>query len=917
MQYAAVSFVEVERVVFKAKIGIDFTEISRNDWFDAYTVLPDSSEVYVVPDCNTDARFKDKSYVKGNPKIRFYAGAAIIVDNLKIGVLSIMDTEPHKFFSLEDKENLLDLGAAAAQLAKEKLQTALNLSAERANIVVSMMHHLRTPMTSLNFATSLLCNDVHNIRTDYAVAASHSPMDDDRGAIDESKDNNTPFQPPHSVFQSFESSFTEISNALNQLNILVDSSLSLGQAIIKCSTNEVSSNATANLQAMDPRSRFTECNIIDYLSDMFQNNLPVHNHNLEIEWIVDTTDLVRGSHVTFPDAVMLIVISTVSHMSTESNSLGFHFSFEQVDEDDMEYPELISKMLEGRLSIKVFAKDSRAFAAPIDSAAMMMDDGAMANASSSMDAASSTPRRPGGGSSNSNGPSAGNANGSNNNNNAPDMLSKQNFLSIDKILRAINGSSREYVDDVMLYATMRAHQGELLAATGDAPPPSQQPQPSQQPEYRTIHEFLVPCKILLTPFADGGRSPNQQQQHLRFYRPSSKHLAAQGGGGGDAASAAATPMHGGSVRITPSSKSGALHHPHAQQQVHLDAPHLSSTSSESHSSPTGHNAGGSGAQGSTAAVAQSSGVAVPPPINTTGGVTPHNGGPFGLNLQPLPTAAAANGSSKAPATAANANVATTANANANSAAHTAAGAETSPPQPETRQLRVLVVEDTIPVQKLLTRWLQNQDCLVTCASNGKVGLELLTSQAFDIAFVDFLMPVMLGITTMKLFQAWLGDHPTEKEGLAQENASVLIVGMSATALESEQEEAFNYGMHFFCPKPVSLELLRIILDAKRAHAADRLDASIDMICDVTGTDANDGVATAASVAAAAASAAASASAAAANDGDANANGNGSGSGSGGAVVNPKNKWTFFRSCRQARSNAGANGNDEGNATDDT
>jgi hypothetical protein len=65
MQYAAVSFVEVERVVFKAKIGIEFSEISRNDWFDAYTVLPDSSEVYVVPDCNTDARFKDKPYVKG------------------------------------------------------------------------------------------------------------------------------------------------------------------------------------------------------------------------------------------------------------------------------------------------------------------------------------------------------------------------------------------------------------------------------------------------------------------------------------------------------------------------------------------------------------------------------------------------------------------------------------------------------------------------------------------------------------------------------------------------------------------------------------------------------------------------------------------------------------------------------------
>lgn len=176
MPFSVVSFVEVERAVFKSKLGLDMNDMPRNDWFDAYTILPDSSEVYVIADCTIDARFKDKAFVKGYPRIRFYAGAAIMVDNMKIGVLSVMDTEPHKFFSLEDKENLLDLGAAAAQLAKEKLQTALNLSAERANIVVSMMHHLRTPMTSLNFATSLLCNDVHNIRTDYVTGGETASM---------------------------------------------------------------------------------------------------------------------------------------------------------------------------------------------------------------------------------------------------------------------------------------------------------------------------------------------------------------------------------------------------------------------------------------------------------------------------------------------------------------------------------------------------------------------------------------------------------------------------------------------------------------------------------------------------------------------------------------------------------------------
>jgi hypothetical protein len=50
------------------------------------------------------------------------------------------------------------------------------------------------------------------------------------------------------------------------------------------------------------------------------------------------------------------------------------------------------------------------------------------------------------------------------------------------------------------------------------------------------------------------------------------------------------------------------------------------------------------------------------------------------------------------------------------------------------------------------------------------------------------------------------------------------------ALESEQEEAFNYGMHFFCPKPVSLELLSIVLAAKREF--ENNDEAVDRICNV-------------------------------------------------------------------------------------
>ncbi len=90
MPFAAVSFVDVDSILFKSKVGFDLPEVHRNDWFDAYTILPDSSEVYVVPDSTVDGRYKDKSFVRGYPKIRFYAGSAIMIENVKIGVLSIL-----------------------------------------------------------------------------------------------------------------------------------------------------------------------------------------------------------------------------------------------------------------------------------------------------------------------------------------------------------------------------------------------------------------------------------------------------------------------------------------------------------------------------------------------------------------------------------------------------------------------------------------------------------------------------------------------------------------------------------------------------------------------------------------------------------------------------------------------------------
>ena len=56
-----------------------------------------------------------------------------------------------------------------------------------------------------------------------------------------------------------------------------------------------------------------------------------------------------------------------------------------------------------------------------------------------------------------------------------------------------------------------------------------------------------------------------------------------------------------------------------------------------------------------------------------------------------------------------------------------------------KAFRVLIVDDSFAIQKVMKRLLECSGCMVTIAENGKVGLTLLKEQPFDITFMDFLM----------------------------------------------------------------------------------------------------------------------------------------------------------------------------------
>jgi CheY-like chemotaxis protein len=90
---AVVTFIDEQRVWFRAKIGLELDEIPRDGSFCAYTIL--QSDVLIVPDPLSDQRFISSFLVK-KIGIQFYAGIPLMTDDAyPLGTLAVMDRVPH------------------------------------------------------------------------------------------------------------------------------------------------------------------------------------------------------------------------------------------------------------------------------------------------------------------------------------------------------------------------------------------------------------------------------------------------------------------------------------------------------------------------------------------------------------------------------------------------------------------------------------------------------------------------------------------------------------------------------------------------------------------------------------------------------------------------------------------------------
>ena len=106
---AFVSLIDRHRQWFKAKVGFNLCESSRDHSFCSHAILQD--QPLVIPDTTKDERFADNPFVTEPPFLRFYAGDPLkAASGANVGTLCIADQKPREF-SENDVELLRQLGA--------------------------------------------------------------------------------------------------------------------------------------------------------------------------------------------------------------------------------------------------------------------------------------------------------------------------------------------------------------------------------------------------------------------------------------------------------------------------------------------------------------------------------------------------------------------------------------------------------------------------------------------------------------------------------------------------------------------------------------------------------------------------------------------------------------------------------------
>ncbi len=123
-----------------------------------------------------------------------------------------------------------------------------------------------------------------------------------------------------------------------------------------------------------------------------------------------------------------------------------------------------------------------------------------------------------------------------------------------------------------------------------------------------------------------------------------------------------------------------------------------------------------------------------------------------------------------------------------------------------RGARVLLVEDNDINRQVATEMLEQMGLMVDTAINGKIALEVLKAQRYDLVLMDIQMPVMDGLEATRHIRASEGQGGDVAPATGTP-PTVPIVAMTAHAMHGDREKSLAAGMDDHITKPIDPKAL--------------------------------------------------------------------------------------------------------------
>ena len=93
---ALITLLDEERQWFKSRVGLERSEIPREDAFCNHAILK-PNDIMIVRDASQDERFCDNPLVTSEPNLRFYAGAPLVTSGGEaLGTICVFDEKPRE-----------------------------------------------------------------------------------------------------------------------------------------------------------------------------------------------------------------------------------------------------------------------------------------------------------------------------------------------------------------------------------------------------------------------------------------------------------------------------------------------------------------------------------------------------------------------------------------------------------------------------------------------------------------------------------------------------------------------------------------------------------------------------------------------------------------------------------------------------